>query len=269
MAISVAERESLFQQGLEAYGQGLHYEAHDFWETLWEGEDDDRHRLFLQALIQVASAMHKVLNDVGPNGALRLLDRALEKTAGLPESYGGIALGRMRTEVAACRVEVARRLADGTPTSLDRRMIPTIAPAGDSLEWRQRPDAKAPDHRNWGAGFDAYARGSFFEAHELWEELWRDEEDPGRKRFLQGLILVAASMHKLRSMKSAAGAARLMARAQEKLQGAPEGTAGVAVEELCAGVARARLAIDVLIADGRTDLEPENVPKMSLLRPSS
>ncbi len=79
MAHPTAERETTFQRGLLAYRAGNHYDAHEIWEELWESEESDDHRRFLQALIQVASAIHKLTHDVGPRGALRLLDSARAK----------------------------------------------------------------------------------------------------------------------------------------------------------------------------------------------
>ena len=68
-------------------------------------------------------------------------------------------------------------------------------------------------------GFLYGAAGEFFEAHEAWEELWRDERDPIHKRYLQGLIQVAAAMHKLFSHNHPKPAARLLRRALDKLAG--------------------------------------------------
>lgn len=45
-------------------------------------------------------------------------------------------------------------------------------------------------------GRTAFNRGQYFEAHELWEEAWRDLD--GRERTLvQGLIQIAAGLHHL------------------------------------------------------------------------
>ncbi len=43
-------------------------------------------------------------------------------------------------------------------------------------------------------GIDYFNRGAFFDAHEVWEELWTDTEGPTR-RFYQGLIQVAVCLH--------------------------------------------------------------------------
>jgi predicted metal-dependent hydrolase len=62
-----------------------------------------------------------------------------------------------------------------------------------------------------------FDRGEFFEAHEVWEELWKVATDPTERTFLQGLIQVAAAFHKLLVMKSAEAASRLLAKGLAKL----------------------------------------------------
>jgi predicted metal-dependent hydrolase len=66
-------------------------------------------------------------------------------------------------------------------------------------------------------GVEAYQAGRYFEAHERWEEPWLVEQDLPRKRLLQGLIQIAAAMHKLQREGGAQAASRLLARAQARL----------------------------------------------------
>ena len=43
-------------------------------------------------------------------------------------------------------------------------------------------------------GIEHFNKCDFFEAHEVWEELWADTQGPSR-RFFQGLIQVAVCLH--------------------------------------------------------------------------
>jgi uncharacterized protein len=43
-------------------------------------------------------------------------------------------------------------------------------------------------------GIDHFNAREFFEAHEVWEEIWLTEAEP-QKTFLQGLIQIAAAFH--------------------------------------------------------------------------
>jgi uncharacterized protein len=259
----MTQRDALFDEGLAAYEAGDYYEAHEKWEEIWNDEENDDHRLFLQALIQIASALHKLTHAVEPRGALRLLDRALEKTANLPDVHGGVALGALREAVMRFRKEAERAIA-GDLRSLDMSLVPRIAREGAAIVWRARPGAPAPDAtRTFRDGVSAYQRGAYYEAHERWEELWRIEPEGPRKRFLQGLIQTAAALHKLFSMKSAAGSIRLFERARGHLAGVPDGMGGVSVKGLVAGIDRALGELPRLAAEGRTDLDAALVPPVA------
>jgi predicted metal-dependent hydrolase len=46
------------------------------------------------------------------------------------------------------------------------------------------------------SGRAAFNRGDYFQAHELWEDVWRGLEG-GERIFVQGLIQIAAGLHHL------------------------------------------------------------------------
>ncbi|WP_434047537.1 DUF309 domain-containing protein [Sorangium cellulosum] len=112
------------------------------------------------------------------------------------------------------------------------------------------------------SGLEAYRAGLFFEAHERWEVGWRDEPHPVRKAFLQGLILVAAAMHKLTRMQSPSGAVRLLGKAHARLACVPDGTGGLAIGRLSGDILRAASAIERLASEGKTELDAALLPRM-------
>lgn len=70
----------------------------------------------------------------------------------------------------------------------------------------------------------------FFEAHEIWEEIWLDEPEP-EKTFLQGLIQLAAAFHHYQRGNKA-GAESLLASGIVKLTRYPKNHRGLALDEL-------------------------------------
>src|SRR5262249_55198565 len=151
-------RTAKFEEGLSAYASSDFYEAHEAWEELWQDEDDDDTRTLLQALIQIASAMHKAQAGVGPRGSLSLLDRAAERLATLPDASGGIAVGRLREASARLRAEIERALAEGR--NVDAAHAPRIERTGAPPASRARPpDAPLDPARQLAAGVAAYQRG--------------------------------------------------------------------------------------------------------------
>jgi len=62
-----------------------------------------------------------------------------------------------------------------------------------------------------------FQEGEYFEAHEVLEEAWRQAEGEER-RFLQGLILLAAALHQAKSGRKGL---RNLRKAEGKLLGLP------------------------------------------------
>ena len=82
----------------------------------------------------------------------------------------------------------------------------------------------------------AFNAGAFFEAHEHWEDAWR--ELTGRERTaVQGLIQVAAALHHLQNGRPRPAAA-LLTKAAGKLDGDVPALAGFRVGALATEVER-------------------------------
>ena len=111
-------------------------------------------------------------------------------------------------------------------------------------------------------GLACYHAGEFFEAHEMWEEIWRDERDGPMRQGLQGLIQVAAAMYKICEQRKPAPAARLLERALMRLRDCPPNFAGLHIDVLVRTAESARARLLTMAAEGATDFERDLVPKM-------
>jgi hypothetical protein len=81
-------------------------------------------------------------------------------------------------------------------------------------------------HASFTRGAGLFDAGRFFDAHEVWEDAWRQATDPDERLFFQGMIQIAAALHKLLVMRSPESAVRLAERGLAKLdrlEGAPHG----------------------------------------------
>jgi predicted metal-dependent hydrolase len=67
---------------------------------------------------------------------------------------------------------------------------------------------------------DLFNRACFFDAHEVWEDVWR-AAPPEEKKFLQGLIQIAVAFHH-HSTGNLVGARSLLERGSRNLQGYPQ-----------------------------------------------
>jgi predicted metal-dependent hydrolase len=120
---SIITSRRAFVEGLRHHNAHEFYEAHESWEELWIDEADDDVRRFLQGLIQVTSAFHKLVHQRMPGSASRLLARGLSKLEGFPDHHLGVELGRFRAGALAL-VPVLAALKD--PEHFDRTRIPTL-----------------------------------------------------------------------------------------------------------------------------------------------
>jgi predicted metal-dependent hydrolase len=84
-------------------------------------------------------------------------------------------------------------------------------------------------------GILLFNSGAFFDAHEVWEDVWR-EADGLKKKFLQGLIQVAVAFHHY-SNGNVAGARSLLERGCKNLAECPEELAGISVTALLVDLA--------------------------------
>ena len=87
-------------------------------------------------------------------------------------------------------------------------------------------------------GIELYNSGSFFEAHEAWEEVWLDAENSERE-FYQGLIqITAAFVHVIRNEYP--GSVRLLDAGISKLARYGVRKEGIELASFVAGARRAR-----------------------------
>lgn len=79
-------------------------------------------------------------------------------------------------------------------------------------------------------GLEAFRQGRYFEAHELWEELWTGLAGAERRR-LQGLIHFAVGLYHF-GRDNRVGAERQWRKGLAKTEDCPPGWRGVEIERL-------------------------------------
>lgn len=87
----------------------------------------------------------------------------------------------------------------------------------------------------WLEGVACFNQGAYWDAHEAWEAIWLPATGTA-KHFYGGLILLAAALHKTRTMHNPRGGRRNYAKALAHLALLDEGLHGVDVRRLEAEV---------------------------------
>jgi predicted metal-dependent hydrolase len=104
-------------EGLRCYRSRQFFLAHEHWEDVWRACEGNE-RLFLQALIQVAVAMHH-FSQGNRAGAASLLRRSLGRLELFPADFAGVEVGRLRESMRAWL-----RLLDDVPSGSDAVEMP-------------------------------------------------------------------------------------------------------------------------------------------------
>jgi predicted metal-dependent hydrolase len=98
------------------------------------------------------------------------------------------------------------------------------------------------DRKGFDLGLRFFNDGDFFEAHEVWEDVWRAAPQE-EKKFLQGLIQIAVGLHH-HSTGNQVGARSLLARGSRNLAGYPADFGAIDVNGLLRAVAGWEVALE-------------------------
>jgi uncharacterized protein len=90
-------RSGALAEGLGCYRRAEFFEAHEHWESVWL-QLEEPEKSFLQAVIQTTAAFHHFQTG-NRIGTASLLGRALRRMDACPVYFGGVEVGRLRTEV--------------------------------------------------------------------------------------------------------------------------------------------------------------------------
>jgi predicted metal-dependent hydrolase len=80
-------------------------------------------------------------------------------------------------------------------------------------------------------GLDLFNEGRFYDAHEVWEDLWRATADPPLKLCYQGLIQAAVGLHHL-GRRNPTGARSQLGKSIRNLQAGAGRATGLDIEGL-------------------------------------
>jgi predicted metal-dependent hydrolase len=94
------------------------------------------------------------------------------------------------------------------------------------------------DAKGYARGIELFNRQHFYDAHEIWEDVWRETRGP-EKKFLQGLIQAAVALHH-HSTGNIVGACSLLERSRKNLAGYPEEFGGIRLTALIVSLAEWR-----------------------------
>lgn len=124
------------------------------------------------------------------------------------------------------------------------------------------PEAQQYDSR-YLEGIRLFNECEFFEAHDVWEELWADYQGESRK-FYQGLIQTAVCLHHFGN-ENIRGARKLFVSSRQYLEPYRPRHEGINLDNLFADMERC--CEEMLTAEGEfpnVQIDPELIPEIHL-----
>jgi uncharacterized protein len=120
----------------------------------------------------------------------------------------------------------------------------------------------APEASAFLQGVAHFNRGEFFEAHEVWEVLWRETPGPSADLY-KGLIQCAVALHHLRR-GNLDGARRVYQRQRQYLSRFSPTTLGVPVADLLARMDALFAPLLAAAPGERADIDLARIPTIDL-----
>jgi predicted metal-dependent hydrolase len=186
----VGEDWAEFEHGVRLFNSGKFWNSHEAWEQVWLRHREDE-RLFFQGLIQLAAAYHQLLTKASYKGLLNNFDKAYEKLAVFQPEYLGVLVTPLLKFIEQGKKE-AERLGPSEMTKFNHNLIPKMQfrKAGNpDLLVEIRDGLKS---EGFLEGMKLFNKGYHWEAHEAWEDVWRDQEGE-TKTYFQAFVQMAAA----------------------------------------------------------------------------
>lgn len=127
-------------------------------------------------------------------------------------------------------------------------------------------DLTADEAAHFQRGIALFNAGKFWEAHEAWEEIWKNRPEDGRF-FIQGLIQLAAAYHQL-GKKVYRGVLIHLKQAQEKLRLFPADFLGIDLPPILHLIDSSLAAIDAQPSLAEVDWAAVKIAKIERSSPS-
>lgn len=115
-------------------------------------------------------------------------------------------------------------------------------------------------------GIEEFNRREFFKAHETWEDLWNQLKEHPQRKFLQGLIQIAAAFHKGLKLGNPAGMRTLLNRGLANLEPFLPGAFGVECFHFYPDILECRDEATRLIEGEITEFNRDWIPQLSYQR---
>ncbi len=179
-----------FERGVKFFNEKEFWHSHEAWEEVWKHHGEDE-RLFFQGLIQLAAAYHHLLIKKSYRGLMNNFEKAYAKLEVFLPEYLGVPVRPLLTFIEKGREEAERVGEDGID-GFNTKLIPKLQfrkPSNPDFVVEVKDLIESPRFKE---GVRLFNSGYYWEAHEAWEDVWRQHE-ADVKIFAQAFVQMAAA----------------------------------------------------------------------------
>ncbi len=186
---------SEFAHGVALFNGGKFWHAHEAWEEIWLSHEEDE-RLFFQGLIQLAAAYHHLAETGKAKGLVKNLEKAYDKLKVFEPEYLGVRVSPLLRTIET-GIQHAAHVDDESLETLGDTMVAKIQFQKPTNPDSQVEIQEAFRHPQFREGVRLFNERYYWEAHEAFEDAWRDQEGDG-KAVLQAFVQMASGYNFLK-----------------------------------------------------------------------
>jgi len=249
-----------FERGVRLFNERKFWHSHEAWEEVWKHHVEDE-RLFFQGLIQLAAAYHHLLEKKSIRGLINNFDKAFGKLEVFHPEYLGVSVEPLLIFIEKGREE-AGRIGEENAGEFNPKLIPRLQfrrPSDPDFVVEVQDLVSAPGFKE---GVKLFNTGYYWEAHEAWEDVWREHEMDA-KVFAQAFVQMAAAYSFVKLGKPSS-AQYLFEKSIEKFQQFEHRNCIVKIVPLLEAMKLTHSAIEQSLSNGKMPIKISGVPLIAL-----
>lgn len=172
----------IFERGVTYYNDNNFSNAIRTWEIFSECCDHPD-KTFIKSLILTA----KLNENGGTSIKIRDIDNLIKIFKPYSPEHFGINVDQLLASLSECRKEIQYSDNGGIINKLQGIKLAYSPPSNPDLDMEVMEICQMPDFL---AGIELFNKGYYWEAHENWQELWRDQSGRG-KSFTEAFVQLA------------------------------------------------------------------------------
>ena len=243
-----------FERGVAYFNNGQFQHSFEAWELLWERKDTNDKK-FLRALMDIASAFQLIIKNQDIPSTITDLEKVQTKLEKFLPEYFSVPIEPLLMFITDYTSTVGRKNHNGKNGSIPK--LPQI-----EFYKPDNPDLLVEICEVLGSqpfleGAKLFNGGFFWEAHEEWQEVWREQVGEG-KLFMEAFVQLAEAYSFIKLGKVAT-AIYLFDKSIKRFSGYERVRCSVLISRLVADVKNTLINLQQSTGNGKIHIKPAEI----------